>query len=371
MDRAAFDSFFSALKNLQQDRKLEGAQGGQEAFGFQKPSLKIRIQAGDQWTELLMGEKNPTGESRYAKTSAGGDIFLVAQRSWDALNKSLKDLRKKELFSWQPEQVVAMNVAWRNGQNIRVERLEGGKEWKEAGRPDLKVKASKVEDLLDQLHWLRAVDFLEEGSGSNPPAVTIGLQLKNGQAVEIKLGDADPQTRQAVAEVTGNPVPVKVSTYFMKDIPNSPDFLADRSLLPGEPDAVTRVTWKMGESKGTVVKIDENTWGTGPDEAKPKPLQDSHAVRLLLGDAGSIEYTEAAEPVADFPADAPNSIEFRAGDKKLASMAWTKFPDVKGETASIRLEKNGETRMVKLDYESADRIKASLDELVKTVQGKQ
>jgi hypothetical protein len=370
VDRAAFDSFFSALKNLEQERKLEGAQGNLGAFGLNNPSLKIRVQTGDQWTEILMGEKNPTGESRYSKTSTAGDIFLVAQRNWDSLDKSLKDLRKKDLFSWQTDQVVAMDVAWQNGEKIRVERQEGTKEWKAAGLPDLKIKTSKVEDLLDQLHWLRAVDFLEENAAPDPPLVEVNLQLKNGQTAEVKFGNPDTNTRQTVAVVGGNPVPVKVASFFMKDMPKSADFLADRSLIPGEPDAVSRVKWKMEGSEGNVVKIDENTWGNKPGDAKPKPLEDSHPIKALLGDLGSIEYTEAIDPPPDFPADPPNSIEFWGGDKKLSSMAWTKLSAAQGEAAVVRIEKNGETRSVKLDHESTERIKNSMDNLVKAAQGK-
>jgi hypothetical protein len=367
IDRTAFDGFFSALKNLERERKLETAQGNLEAYGLQNPSLKIRILSGDQWTELLMGDKNPAGESRYAKTSAAGDVFLVPQRSWDALNKSLRDLRKKELFSWQPEQVTAMEVKGTNGEWVKVERDDGSRDWHASNRLDLKIKNSKVEDLLNQLHWLRATDFLEENAEPVPLNLSINLELKDGEHVSLALGDADPNTKQAVALVSTNPVPVKVASYFFKDIPRTIDFLTDRSLLPGEPDAVSRVKWKMGDSEGEVVKVDENTWGTRQGDAKPKPLKDSFPVKSLLGDAGSIEYTDEFSYSLTDPS---NFIEFWAGDNKLSTVAWVKLPAAPGEAGPVRLERDGLTRTINLEYDSTERLKNSLDELGKAVQGK-
>jgi hypothetical protein len=371
VDRAAFDSFFAALKNLERDRKLDSAQGNLEAYGLQNPPFKIRIQAGDEWIELLLGENNPTGESRYAKTSTAADIFLVSQRHWDALNKSLKDLRKKELFSWQTDQVVAMDVAWQSGEKVRVERQDGSKEWKATSQPDLRIKASKVEDLLDQLHWLRATDFLDESALPNPPLVEVTLQLKNGQTAELKLGNPDPETKQAAAFVAGVPVPVKVASYFLKDVPKSVDFLADRSLIPGETEATRRVKWKVEGAEGNAVKIDENNWGTKEGDAPPKPFKDSLPARSLLVDVGGIEYLEATEPAPDLPADAPNLVEFYAGDQKLSSIAWTKLPANPGEAAIVRLEKNGEVKTVRLQYEAMEKISKSLGELAKMAQGKE
>lgn len=374
VDRTAFDSFFSALKNLEQERKLESAQPNLETFGLQNPPLKIRIQSGDQWTELLMGQKNPTGESRYAKTSASGNIFLVSQRNWDALNKSLKDLRKKELFSWQTEQVTAMEVKWVNGEWFGVERGGGDKDWRATRRIDLNIKTSKVEDLLNQLHWLRATDFLEENAASGSLYVTITLRFMDGDPVVLQLGEADPNTKQAVAFISTNPAPVKVASYFYKDIPVSVNSLTDRALLPGEPDAVTRVKWKIDGKEGGVEKIDENTWGTRQgDAASPpkKPLKDSLSVKSFLGDANSIEYTDHFSPGPDFPADSTNFVEFWGGDRKLSSFAWTKLPAAPGEVAAIRLESFGQTNVVSIGYEPLERLKNSLDELVKMAQGKE
>jgi hypothetical protein len=370
VDRAAFDSFFSALKNLERERKLESALPDLQTFGLRNPPLKIRIQSGEQWTELLLGEKNPTGESRYAMTSASGDIFLVSRRNWDALNKSLKDLRKKELFSWQPEQVTALEVKWGSGDGFAIEREDGSKEWKATRRRDLNIKGSKVEDLLNQLHWLRATDFLEETDATDPLYVTISLQFKDSDQMILRFGEADPNTKQTIASISGNPFLVKVASHFFKDVPKSWDSLTDRSLLPGELDAVTRVKWKIEGKEGSVVKIDADTWGTRQGEAAPKALKDSLPAKSLLGDASSVEYIDEYSPGPDFPADTTNFVEFWGSDKKLSSFAWTKLPASPDETAVIRLESYGETRTVSLLYESMGRVKNSLDELVKMAGGK-
>jgi hypothetical protein len=201
--------------------------------------------------------------------------------------------------------------------------------------------------------------------------VEVTLQLKNNQTTELKLGNPDPETKQAVAFGAGIPVPVKVAAYFIKDLPKSVDFLADRSLIPGEPEAVRRVKWKTESAEGNAVKIDEKDWGTKEGDAPPKPFKDSLPVRSLLTDVGSIEYLEATEPGPDVPADAPDLVEFWGGDQKLSSIAWTKLPANPGEAAIVRLEKNGEVKTVRVQYEAMERINKSLGELAKMVQGKE
>jgi len=226
--------------------------------------------------------------------------------------------------------------------------------------------------LLNQLHWLRASDFLEENAATDALYVTIILQFREGEPVQIMLGDADPNTKQAMASISGYPVPVKVASYFFKDLPRSTDSLTDRSLLPGEqPDAVTRVKWRIDGKEGGVVKIDENTWGTRQGDAAPKPIKDSLSVKSFLGDANSVEYIDEYSPGPNFPADTTNFVEFWESDKKLSSFAWTKLPASPAETAVVRLESYGDTRTVSLLYESMERVKNSLDGLVKMAQGKE
>ncbi len=84
---------------------------------------------------------------------------MISNATYDALNKSLKDLRRKELFTWQPDQVSAVDVKWRNGEGFSLERQGGTKQWKSANQPDLEIKARKVQNLLDELHWLQGCGF--------------------------------------------------------------------------------------------------------------------------------------------------------------------------------------------------------------------
>ena len=104
----------------------------------------VRLLAGSGWLELKVGGKNPSETSRYARAGEGGDVFMISSATYDTLNKGLKDLRKKELFAWQPDQVSTVDVKWRSGEELSLDRQGGAKEWKSANQPDVRIKARKV-----------------------------------------------------------------------------------------------------------------------------------------------------------------------------------------------------------------------------------
>ena len=90
VDRTAFDGFFSALEDIEFERKIGKPSDNLEAFGLNKPSLVVRVLAGNDWLELQVGEKNPAETSRYARAGEGGDVFMISSATYNALNKSLE-----------------------------------------------------------------------------------------------------------------------------------------------------------------------------------------------------------------------------------------------------------------------------------------
>lgn len=368
VDQTAFDGFFEGLKNLESERKVTTpAPENLEPYGLSKPPLKIRLHAGDQWLELLVGEKNPTGDARYAKLVSAPDVFLIPQANWGILNKSAKDLRKKEIFTWRADEVTGMDIAWQSGEKLRVERAAGDKEWQAVEHPDLKLKTSKVENVLDQLHWMRANDFLDAGAAPNPPLVEITLQLKNGKTVQLKLGEPDPKTKQAVAVSSEVPVPVRVAAFITNDIPRSVDQFADRSLIAFEVNDIRKLQWKSDGAEGSLAWIDRENWGTVKGSGKPAAVKEPWRVISFLEQAASLEYNEKTDPgaVPDPPA---NHVVFTDADNRTGSIGWGKLP-APGENAApvpVRIEKNGETSTVLVQYDIMKNLDQAFGDIQKT-----
>ena len=127
VDRATFADFFSSLQGLELERKIGEPAGNLDVFGLDRPSLAVRLLVGSDWLDLCVGGQNPAETARYARVGQGGDIFMISSATYGALNKTLRDLRRKELFSWQPYEVSEVDVKWQGEDEFSLERQGGAK----------------------------------------------------------------------------------------------------------------------------------------------------------------------------------------------------------------------------------------------------
>jgi len=88
-------------------------------YGLSEPSLKVRFRSRDTWMELLVGDKNPVGDGYFVKKADSPELFLIAVDEGRVLNRGVNDLRRKQLFAFEPENVVGMRLAWQDGKASR------------------------------------------------------------------------------------------------------------------------------------------------------------------------------------------------------------------------------------------------------------
>ena len=363
VDSGEFAGFFSALQHIEQERKIGKPSDNPDAFGLDKPSLTVRVLAGSDWLELRIGGKNPAETSRYAKAGESGDVFMMSGSTYDVLNKGLKDLRRKDLFTWQPDQVHAVDVKWRNGDEFSLERHGGAKQWKSATQPGLEIKARKVQNLLDELHWLRAVDFVEKDAMPSSAQVEIRLHLKDGQTSELKITDAGQAKKQAIAACSEIEGPVLVPSHILESIPHSVVSLADRSLISGEAADIREISWKTDNGGGNLVLMDENTWGEKEGSAAPRAVEKPWTVRSFLAYIDNVEYIEAVEPGANPPEGAPNSVRFVDVFGKKSSLTWNALASENADPVTVWMQRDGASREVKIKHEAAQRLNESLAQM--------
>ena len=373
IDTSAFSDFFSALQNIEQERKIGKPSDNLQAFGLDKPSLVVRLLAGSGWLELKVGGRNPAETSRYATAGEGGDVFMISNLTYETLNKNLKDLRKKELFTWQPDQVGTVDVKWRSGEEFSLDRQGEAKEWKSANQPDVRIKARKVGNLLDELHWLRAVDFEEKTEKDAMPSgalVDVKLTLKDGQTSELKVADPDQAKKQAVAASSEIEGPVRISTHILSAIPKSADSLADRSLISADAADIREITWKTESGSGNLVWMDQNNWGTKEGNAGPRAIENPRPLRVFLSEMQNAEYIDAVEPASNPPEAAPSRVEFVDAFGEKSSLTWDRLPSETTNPVTVWMERKGAAREVTIRYEAAKRLDQSLAEMAAGAKGK-
>ncbi len=212
VEKSAVESLVNTLAGLSWDVEVAREAEDLKPFGLTDPGqLKIRFTAGDRGFELVIGEKNPVGRGYYARRGDGNQVFLLETSSWSLLNKGLDELRRRALFTFKPEEVTGLSLEWAGGAAFRVEREEGSDVWRAPERTGLKIKGSKVRNVIDQVQWLRAQSFVEEGiakldsHGLMPPHVKVRLHLVGERTAELSLaaqkGDTDRRIKAVSSEL--------------------------------------------------------------------------------------------------------------------------------------------------------------------------
>ena len=243
----------------------------------------VRFLTGSKWLELDAGGTIPVGTDRYARAGKNGDIFLISSQAYDDLDKNLTALRRKELFSWQPDQVKDFQIKWKTGGGLEMVRQGDTSMWKSKTQPDLKISEDKVDNLLEGLHWLRAADFLAKNAMSAAPDIDVKFELKDGKTAELRLALPGPGIKQAIASSSELDCPVLLSTYFLSNIPRTADSLVDRSLLSSNPSDIKKITWKTAASSGGLVRMEGENWGRVEGAGRGETPQELMAGRQFPG----------------------------------------------------------------------------------------
>jgi hypothetical protein len=373
VDPASLNGVLNALETLQRDKDLTEALGDQlRAFGLQEPALVLRFKIGDGWRELAVGDLNPAGDAYYAKTGDSNTVFLMARGNWAIFDRQANELRRRQLFSFDPRAVTALDINWQGAEHILVTKDAAGI-WKSTDHPDKAIKTSKVDHVLDQVHWLRAVDFLAESPqdlkphGLDPPLVTVRLHLKEGQEVTLRLSPEDANTRRVVALASQMAGLVQVTGDALNQIPKDHRNLEDRSLVTFNSDRVVRVIWKFGGHQGHLVYSDGTQWMSQSADGKRKDLPQSWPIRSLLWTIGDAEYENRDPTASDPPPDAQGYLEFWGTDEKLGAFCWAKPSSPSGSLLSAWLLADDDAGpvAVQVKAELIGKIEQALTELNK------
>ena len=260
-----------------------------------------------------------------------------------------------------------MDVKWQSGDGFSLERQDGTKQWKSANQPGLEIKARKVQNLLDELHWLRAMDFVQKDAMPSSVQVDISLKLKDGQTSELKVADPDPAKKQAIASSSEIDGPVLIASHILSAVPKSVIALADRSLISADAADIREITWKTENGGGNLVWMNENSWGTKEGAAAPAALANSRPVRGFLANVENVEYIEAVEPASNPPEGAPNSVRFVDVFGKKSSLTWDRLPSETANPVTVWMERDGAARAVKVQYDAAKRLNESLAQMAASV----
>ncbi len=154
-----------------------------KAYGFDKPSVTVRVLAGSARATIEFGKA--TDDSKvYARDLSRPLVFTVDKYVLDDVNKPAADFRRKDLFEFRPFTAARIEFE-RDGRRYVFEKTkadDGTEKWKQTAPSARDVDQSKMESALSAFANLRAQAFVEStrGTGLDRPVVVVAVTYNDG-----------------------------------------------------------------------------------------------------------------------------------------------------------------------------------------------
>jgi hypothetical protein len=342
-DDFALRGFVAALAGLKAERQVESAAQDLRPYGLHQPSLHLAFEAAGTWHNLRIGAKTPVGDHFYASGDQETRVVLVSASQERALHKSLFDLRDKDPFSLKSDEIDRIEIV-RHKDTLVLTRTDG-RDWRSPAEQKVKIKAAKVESLLDRLTWLRATRFVEEGKtagarfGLNPPRARLLLSAKD-RSETLALG-ASASSHGVYAKSNRLPGILVVDEDVMNKLPVRLGDLEDRTLFVFDTEQVANLALVLNGNAGQL-KRQGNAW-TWVDGRKAKPPE-TWQVDSLLRKIKEMEYLKGVPPAGQAPTDTAHLrlALTSAGGERLGAISASEVPSTETKPVVVWFAKDAE-----------------------------
>ena len=299
-DEFAVEGLLASLQSLEMDRQVDEAARDLQPYGLDKPALRYSFLVGDRWHHLRIGGRAVIGDKFYASGDQEDRVILIADSQQRSLDKTLFDLRDKELFSLKSEEVERIEVERPNKKLLLTREGQGW--WQAPAAPNVKIKKSKVERVLDRLVWLRANRFLENEElnpaqlGLSPARVRVILSTPDDKET-LLLGKTEKE-EGTYAKAEKDPAIAMVSEGLIEELPDDLSDLEDRSFLTFKLDQVESIALNLEGKTAQLDRYNEEwKWAGENDRKNPE----TWLANSLLWKVQELEYEPGAPPQRHSP----------------------------------------------------------------------
>lgn len=148
-DQSTVSGILSTLSSLTSQRVVEDKATDLKQYGLDQPALQLAITEKDNKTQkLLIGDDTPTGGAAYAMLAGDPRVFTMASYTRTSVDKSLNDLRDKQLLTVSPDKISRIELVRKN-QVIEFGRNKD--EWQILKPKPLRADSSQVSELARKL----------------------------------------------------------------------------------------------------------------------------------------------------------------------------------------------------------------------------
>jgi hypothetical protein len=221
-------TMMAAFTNAEISEFIDMPEGGDKAFGLDKPMAQMMIWAegdGEPTIRLSIGKREPEKRGYYCSVTGHDGVVVINEEAINALPFSANDLRNRELFAFDKSLIRRIDIK-RASSKVSL-ALDVDSEWRKNGDQGEIVDFLTVKEFTDELVDTRIADFVDGGErqhqklGLDPPVMEVRLWLEGEKNPKtLMVGYRDPSGAYMYARSAAEVVMIDrriervLTTYF-------------------------------------------------------------------------------------------------------------------------------------------------------------
>jgi len=235
-------------------------------FGLKPPTTTVTVTTFDKkpLPSIEVGKATPIGFNAYVKLADSPAVLLTEGVFSSGMNKTVNDLRVRDLMAFKLDDVQKLIIAHDNGQSVEIDR--DGDNWKIVNPAPHAADDTAVRLALSTLVNARASDFVADAPGSvtqyglEKPHLTATVVLKNGEQQSMLFGfKQNGEGKSGIYVRRGERAPVyAVAEYVMTSLDKSALDFRDKTIVKVDPESVATVKVKNSDGEFTLKRVATN-----------------------------------------------------------------------------------------------------------------
>lgn len=237
-------------------------------FGLKPPTTTVTVTTFDKKTlpSIEVGKSTPIGFNTYVRLANSPAVLLTEGAFSAGMNKTVNDLRVRDLMAFKLDDVQKLIIARDNGQAVEIDR--DGDNWKIVKPAPYPADDTAVRMALSTLVNAKATDFVADAPanvnqyGLEKPHLTATVVLKNGEQQSMLFGfKQSGEGKSGIYVRRGERAPVyAVAEYVMSSLDKSPLDFRNKTIVKIDPESVDTVKVKNSDGEFTLKRAPVGKW---------------------------------------------------------------------------------------------------------------
>ena len=217
-------------------------------FGLEPPHLAVTLLANGKRETYLFGRDTAIGEESYAQRLGEDTVFTVSSSVVRALERPLRELRRRNLFSFSPGDVSDIGLKNAGEPFSKLARTGGG--WRLAEPVEAPADKAVADGLLEAICSVRIASYARKsesvniGLGVDEGSYTISLRNALGAIEKVVFGPS--AGTNMVWALSPEGAAVRVPTELLEICKRCQQALEDTRAFPVDASSVTSISVSEG-----------------------------------------------------------------------------------------------------------------------------